>query len=87
MTMYITMKNRDEFIITANLLYQCISTCRSITGRSDFITENNFRCCRGSIKSSIVESSNYFVNIEMQVGVRTFNLLKKSTDLQKSMYM
>jgi len=50
MTMYITMKNRDEFIITANLLYQCISTCRSITGRSDFITENNFRCCRGSIE-------------------------------------
>ena len=29
----------------------------------------------------------HFVNIEMQVGVRTLNLLKYSTDLQQSKYM
>ena len=29
----------------------------------------------------------YFVNIEMQVGVRTFTLLKHSTDLQQTKYM
>jgi len=29
----------------------------------------------------------YFVNIEMQVGVRTLTLLKHSTDLQQSKYM
>ena len=29
----------------------------------------------------------YFVNIEIQVGVRTLNLLKDSTDLQQSKYM
>ena len=29
----------------------------------------------------------YFVNIEMQVGVRTLNLLNNSADLQQTKYM
>ena len=52
----------------------------------DFLKHVIFDCNRNCAHIYCVKLY-YFVNIEMQVGVRTFTLLKHSTDLQQSKYM
>ena len=66
------------------LTEQTCTICNDVF--KDFLKHVLFDCNRNRAYVHRVKLY-YFVNIEMQVGVRTLNLLNKSTDLQQSKYM
>ena len=66
------------------LTEQTCTICNDVF--KDFLKHVLFDCNRNRAYVHRVKLY-YFVNIEMQVGVRTLNLLNNSTDLQQSKYM
>ena len=69
---------------TIYMTEQTCTICNDVF--NDFLKHVLFDCNRNRAHIYRVKLY-YFVSIEMQVGVRTLNLLKDSTDLQQSKYM